>query len=310
MPCRFPDCLLRRIIGLATLLLAVTVFTACSLVRLAYDQAPNLLFWRLDSYVDVNGEQGPRLRDAIDRWFDWNRRSQLPVYAAMLARAQREVVLPTTAAAMCAWFGEVEQRLNIALEEAVPPAAELMLSLTPEQLQHIERRLAKAHEESRKNFLQPDPAERRSASLKRAADRFEMVYGSLDVAQRERLAVLLARSAFDPERWLAERRLRQREMLQILATVSSAGRTDRAAALPQAQAAARVLVERATRSPRADYRAYQERLVQDNCALAAAMHNAMSPAQREAARAKLKSWEDDLHQLAAASAANGAAASR
>jgi len=292
------------------LLLVVTVFTACSLVRLAYDQAPNLLFWRLDGYVDVNGEQAPKVRDAIDRWSDWHRRSQLPVYATMLARAQREVVLPTTPSTMCTWFGEVEQRLNIALGEAVLPAAELMLSLTPEQLLHIERRLAKGHEESRKNFLQADPAERRAASLKRAVDRFEMVYGSLDAGQRERLSALLAKSSFDPERWLAERRLRQREMIQILATVSSAGRADRAAALPQAEAAARVLIERATRSPRADYRAYQERLIQDNCALAAAMHNAMSPAQREAARAKLKGWEDDLRVLAAAGAATDAAASR
>jgi hypothetical protein len=310
MPFRFPDYLLRRIIGLAMLLLVVTVFTACSLVRLAYDQAPNLLFWRLDGYVDVNGEQTPKVRDAIDRWFAWHRRSQLPVYATMLARAQREVVLPATPSTMCAWFGEVEQRLDIALEEAVPPAADLMLSLTPEQLQHIERRLAKGHQESRENFLQADPAERRAASLKRAADRFEMVYGSLDAAQRERLAALLAKSSFDPERWLAERRLRQREMLQILATVSSAGRGDRAAALPQAEAAARVLVERATRSPRADYRAYQQRLLQDNCALVAAMHNAMSPAQREAARAKLKGWEDDLRALAVAGPSDDAAASR
>jgi hypothetical protein len=71
----------------------------------------------------------------------------------------------------------------------------------------------------------------------------------------------------------------------------------------------RVLAERAIRSPRADYRAYQERLTRENCALAAEMHNQMTPAQRSHARNKLKGWEDDLRLLAASpvNGANGAA---
>ena len=308
---------LGRIIGLALLLLTLG---ACSLVRLTYEQAPNLAYWWLDGYVDVSGEQSPKVRDAMERWFAWHRRTQLPEYVALLARAQREVTEPTTAAALCAWTGETEKQLDAALEGAVPAAAELMLTLTPEQLQHIERRFAKGNEETRADFLQADPTERKAAALKRTVERFENLYGRLGDAQRERLAGLLAKSSFDAERWLAERRLRQRELLQTLATVSSAGRSggDRAAAVQQAQAGARLLIERTTRSPRTDYRAYQQRLLQDNCALVATMHNAMSAAQRQSARAKLKGWEEDLRSLMAAggsggsgsSGANNAAASR
>ena len=69
--------------------------------------------------------------------------------------------------------------------------------------------------------------------------------------------------------------------------------------MAQAQAAVRVLVERALRSPRADYRAYQVRLAEDNCALAATMHNLATPEQRAHARQKLRSWEEDLRILAA-----------
>ena len=298
---------LGRIIGLALVLLALG---ACSLVRLTYDQAPNLAYWWLDGYVDINGEQTPKVRDAMERWFAWHRRTQLPQYAALLARAQRDVTEPTTAAALCTWTGEAERQLDAALEGAVPAAAELMLTLTPEQLQHIERRFAKGTEETRADFLQGDPAERKAAALKRTVARFENLYGRLGETQRERLAGLLARSSFDAERWLAERYLRQRELLQTLAAVSSTGRSggDRAAAVQQAQAAARLLIERTTRSPRANYRAYQQRLVQDNCALVATMHNAMSAAQRQAARAKLKGWEDDLRSLVAAGSSGGGAA--
>ena len=276
------------------------------MVRLAYDQAPHLTYWWIDGYVDSQGDQTPRLREAIDRWFVWHARTQLPEYAALLARAQREVIAPITPAAMCAWAAEAERRIDLALEAAVPGAAELMLTLTPAQLQHIERRMAKGNDETRADFLQADAAERRAASLKRVVERFERIYGRLDTTQRERLAALLATASFEPERWLAERRLRQREILQTLAAVSVAGGSaDRNAALQQAQAAARVLAERTTRSPRADYRAYQQRLVHDNCQLAATMHNAMTPSQRQAARAKFKGWEEDLRALSAASASAG-----
>jgi len=300
----------RRIIGLGLLLL---ILGGCSVVRLAYDQAPTLLYWWVDGYVDVNDEQAPRLREGIDRWFAWHRRTQLPDYLSLLARAQREIVEPTTGAAMCSWASEIEKRVDAALEGALPASAELMLSLTPEQLRYLERRFRKKNEELRADFLQSDPAERSAKALERSQERFESLYGRLDAAQRERLAELQAKSTFDPERWLVERRLRQRDILQTLTAVSAAGRSgaERAAVAQQAQAAARTIAAQWIRTPRADYRAYQQRLLQDNCALAATMHNAMTLAQRLHARAKLKGWEDDLRALVASAAIDsGASTSR
>ena len=292
---------LRRIIGRALLLPLLLVLGACGTVRLAYDQAPTLMYWWIDGYADISSEQTPALREGIDRWFAWHRRTQLPDYAVLLARAQREVLEPTTAASACVWQADIERRLYGAAGEAVPAAAELMLSLSPEQLLHIERRMAKGLAKARAEFLQPDLAERKALSLKRSIDRFETLYGRLDSAQRERLSAALATSSFDPERWLAERELRQRDMLRMLASVSALGRTagDREVARQQAQAAARSITERTTQSPRADYRTYQLRLRQDNCQLAAAMHNATSPTQRQAARSKLKGWEADVRALIA-----------
>jgi hypothetical protein len=301
---------LRRIIGLALLALGLT---GCGMARLAYDQAPTLAYWWIDGYVDLNAEQTPMVRDGLDRWFAWHRRNQLPEYAALLARAQRELAQPTTAAAMCALADEAERRLDIAVDAAAPALADLVLSLTPEQLRHFERQVAKKDAEVRADFVQPDPAERRDKSFKRTLERYESFYGTLDTAQRERLAALLVASPFDAERWQAERSQRNREMLQTLASVSAAGRSvGRDASLAQAQAAVRTIAERATRSPRPAYRAYQQRLVQDNCALAATMHNLMTPEQRQRARSKLKGWEDDLRSLvaSAASAAGNTAASR
>jgi Family of unknown function (DUF6279) len=294
---------LRWIIGLALALLLV----GCSVLRIAYSQAPTFAYWWIDGYVDLNDEQTPKLRDAIDRWFEWHRRVEMPRYATLLARAQREVMEPTlNTAQLCAWRDEAQRRLDAALDEATPAFATLMVSLTPEQIRHLERKMAKDGEELKKDFAQPDKAERAEVSFKRTLERYENLYGRLDDAQRAKLAQLLAVSPFDADRWLAERDRRNSDLMAMLTTVSTAGKSaDGATAQAKAQAAVRVLAERALRSPRPEYRAYQERLTQENCALAAARHNATTPAQRVYARNKLKGWEDDVRLIVAGSAVNG-----
>ncbi len=52
-------------------------------------------------------------------------------------------------------------------------------------------------------------------------------------------------------------------------------------------------------SPKDDYRAYQQRLIQFNCGFAAEVHNLATPEQRRAAAEQLKDWEDDARALAA-----------
>jgi hypothetical protein len=287
----------RWIIGVALALMVA----GCSVLRLAYGQAPTLSYWWIDGYVDLDEPQSAKLREGLDRWFDWHRRTEMPRYATLLVRAQREVMEPSLSAdQLCAWRDEAARRMDAALDEATPMAAALMVTLTPEQIRHMERKLAKDGAELRRDFAQPDRTERAKASIKRTLERYENLYGRLDDAQRAKLADLLAASPFDADRWLAERDRRNRDLITMLATVSAAGRDgDAAKAQTQAQATMRALTERLLRSPRPEYRAYQERLTLENCALASAMHNQMTAAQRQHARNKLKGWEEDVRLAAA-----------
>jgi Family of unknown function (DUF6279) len=299
---------LRWIIGLALAML----LAGCSVLRIGYSQAPNLAYWWIDGYVDLTEEQAPRVRDAVDRWFEWHRRTEMPRYAALLARAQREVMQPTLSPeALCVWRDEVQRRLDAALDEAAPALAALTLTLSPEQIRHIERKLAVKGEELKQDFAQADKSERAKAAFKRTLERFENLYGPLDDGQRAKLAQLLEASPFDPERWLLERDRRNRDLLATLTSITSAARAaDGAASRARAQAAVRLLAEHALRSPRPDYRAYQERLTRDNCALTAAMHNAATTAQRLHARDKLKSWESDVRLIASEAVDDAAADTR
>jgi len=270
------------------------LLSGCSALRIGYSQAADLAYWWLDGYADFDGEQTRRVREALAQWFVWHRKTQLPDYAQLLVRAQAEVRADTTPARACEWQGELLKRAHIAWEQAVPAAAEWALSVTPQQIQHIERRYAKVNTEFHEDYLQEDPRERAEATTKRAVERAESLYGRLDATQRARVAAAMARSPFDPELWLAERRLRQQDALQLLRRLGAEG-----ASREQAQGALRVYAEQVERSPREAYRRYSERLAEFNCAFAASLHNSTSPAQRRTALNKLSGWEGDVRALAA-----------
>jgi predicted ArsR family transcriptional regulator len=172
--------------------------------------------------------------------------------------------------------------------------ADVMRTLSEPQLAHLEHKFAESNEDLADRFLQRKPEARRKAQLERAVDRIEMLYGDLGDAQLEQVAKLALETPFDPERWLAERRSRQQDVLQTLRRLSASQ-----ASTEQADAALRALIQRMRVSPHDDYRAYQLRLIRFNCGFAAQVHNLTTPAQRAAAARRLKGWEDDARALAA-----------
>ncbi len=277
------------IIGLLLALLA-----GCSALKLGYGQGPTLAYWWIDRYLDLNNSQSERTRAALAEWFRWHRSTQLGDLADLLAQAQRQALAPATPAQVCTWTEVLTVRLNRAYEQAVPAMAEVALTLTPAQLQHLEQRYAKVNADFAEDFLQPSPVERQEASLKRAVERAEFFYGRLDAAQRELLARGIAASPFDPQAWIAERRARQGDVLAALRRWTSVRPS--AEALRQEL---RLLGEGLQQSPRSSYRAYQQRLLDYNCVFAAELHNATTPAQRRHAADLLKGWEADLRALSA-----------
>jgi Family of unknown function (DUF6279) len=273
---------------------ALSLLAGCSAVRLVYNQGPTFAFWWLDGYFDFDTEQSALAREGLADWFTWHRATQLTDYAALLAKAQQQILHDITPAEVCQWSDELRRRIELGYEQGVPVMAKLLVSLKPEQVRHVERRYQKADADFRDDFLQATRTEQLEVSNKRALSRAELVYGNLDDAQRNLLAQGIAASPFDPQGWLAERQARQREIIDSLRSLQ-AQRTE----FTRAQAALRVFAVHAAVSPRPGYRGYQQRLIAYNCELVARLHNSAVPQQRRHGAERLKSWEDDLRALAA-----------
>jgi hypothetical protein len=280
---------------IAALLVAMLALSACGIaVRLGYNQGPSLAFRWLDSYVDFDDAQSLRVRSGLDEWFAWHRRTQLPDYAELLARARAEVVDPVTPERMCAWGRDLRARIEAGLEHAAPVLAQIAPTLSLQQLASIEKRNAEKNDDYRGDFLDRVPAKRMKAAIRREIERAEMLYGELDEAQREFVAGAVARSPWNGDLAYAERLHRQRDLLSVLRRLS----TTRAAPA-QADAEIRAYMQRIERSPRDEYRRYAERMAEFNCGFAAALHNRTSEGQRRVAATRLKAYEDELRALAA-----------
>ena len=266
----------------------------CSSITLAYNAGPQFAWWWIDGYFDFNREQTPPVKRALDELFDWHRATQLTTYLPILTQAQGQVLEPTTAATACRWQTQVRDALEPTLERALQQAADVVPSLGEAQFTHLSQRYAKVLRETRDDFLQPDPAERLRESVKRVEERTEWLYGRLEAAQQRVIRAGVAASPYNPELWLAERQRRQADTLQTLRRLV-ADKADH----EQRVAALRTLVGHTERSPDPEYRAYQLKLADYNCAFAAQVHNATTAVQRQRALKTLKGWEGDIRALMA-----------
>jgi hypothetical protein len=283
---------LKTTIILALALLTAALSSGCSSVRLAYGNAPQLAWWWLDGYVDFSREQAPAARQAVDSYFDWHRRSQLPDYAVWLTAIQPQFADSMNPAQACRLLEQGRDKLEPSLQRALQVAADFVPGLGEDQFKAIDKRFAKVNDTMRDDFLQPDAADRADAAFKRTLERAERIYGSLGSAQKRVIREGLAASPFNPELWLADRQRAQRDTVQTLRKLVAdrAGPEQRVAAL-------RALAQRTERSPDPEYRAYQLRLTDYNCSFAARLHNATTAAQRETARERLQGWVGDLRAL-------------
>ena len=276
-----------------TLIIAVTLFTGCSAIKLAYNQAPDLGYWWLDGYFDFNEQQTPKVRDELAKLFAWHRSNELPKTADFLAQTARLMAGEISSAQACKSFDQVRGLIDNISNQALPALAELAPTITPSQIEHLKRKYAKNADEFNRDYIKGTPASRDAKRLKQAIDRSETFYGKLEEPQIAAIKQALAASSFDAAYSLKERQRRQQELIDLLSGLASAK-----ASPATSGHALRAYIQRAWESPDPVYRAYSQRLTQEGCSSFASVHASTNATQRAYAVKVLKGYEVDLRTLA------------
>ena len=290
--CNTNSMFVRRIFGGLLGLILTLYLSGCSVVRLGYGQLPDLGYWWVDSYLDLDDAQSVALRNDLAKLFDWHRSQELLPLAQALTQLQALALQDTTSAAVCRAVGDLRPRLQALADQSAPALTRLAVSLKPEQLTHLQHQLTKRQQSWRDDWLSDDPAKRLAKRSKRLIDRSEMFYGRLSDTQRTLMRSGVAVSGFDPALMQTDLLRRHQDMLQTAQLLAQG-----ALSAAQAQAQTTQLLARLMRSPDADYRQHMDLVNQENCQIFADLHNSTTPAQKQKLADSLKGYELDARAL-------------
>ncbi len=266
--------------------------SGCGAVRLAYNNAPDLSYWWLDSFLDLDSPQSVRLRADLNTLHAWHRKEELPQVADMLKNLQAAVPHAVAADQVCQLSRYLEARFQAVLDRAAPTAIALAPTLSNAQLDHLARAWDKRNADWREEWLDGSPESRLDRRLKNAIDRTEGFYGRLTDPQKALLRSQLENSPFDAAIQYKEVLRRQKDALQTLRTLKTGTPSD-----IHIQADMRALLARSMQSPDAAFVRHTERLRTHFCESAAELHNSTNTAQRTKLQQTLQGYESDVRTL-------------
>jgi hypothetical protein len=267
----------------------------CSLIETTYNQSPFLLQWWLDRQLDLDSQQERQLKADLRTLLAWHRQTQLPQVVqsvqGLIGIASNDLQTAQT----CAFQNEVWQSLPVLAQQAGAVLARTALSLRAEQIAHLRQYHEEDNIKWREEWLDGPEDERLQRRLKRALERIEDYYGSLDASQKSLLRETLRASPYQPAIAWQERQRRQRDILDTLDRIRLTQ--------PELKVVQTELGEMMRRMLNPPIQAHRDHVLanaQALCTSASRMHNAMRPEQRDRALQKLGQQQQSLARLLSA----------
>ncbi len=277
------------------MLLLAALVTGCSGLRLSYRQADIILAWRADTYFNLDRSQKREFNARIDRLLDWHRYEQLPEYAtfatAAIVRMQHGLRHDDVV-----WFVDgLKARYRIIVDRGADDAADLLATLTPEQIVALQKQWAKVNRKfAAEHELDGSVEKQKRARLKRMMGQIEDWTGSLAGEQKRQIAALIDPTPLIEHLRHQDRIRRQQEFLVLLSL-----RSDMSEFRPRLHAWLRDW-ERG-RAP--DYERLTNEVYERRIDLYIAVDKLITPAQRQHALRRLQDYIDDFIALSKRSSA-------
>lgn len=197
-------------------ILAAATLAACSGVRMAYDNADTFIRWRMLQFLDVQGEQADELDERIAAFMRWHRAQALPKYARdaddAARRLERGLSREDLVWGYDVFIGHGREAMRAAADQMAP----LLDRLTPEQVQHMEQRVAEENRAFAREYLRGSEQERREQRARRIVERLEDWLGNLSKAQIEAVQQFTARAPLIDELRDRDNQRIQGEILAII----------------------------------------------------------------------------------------------
>lgn len=279
-----------RLVALALLALAIA---ACSTIRFGYNNADTLVLHSLSRYVSLTSEQEQAVKQRTARVLAWHRATQLNDYAAFVQRARVSIDGDITPAEVLEFNEGVNLRLGALGERVAPDAAALALTLTPAQIDQIERKLVDDNVKARKESAQ-ELKQAVDERAKKYAERAEFWFGRLTPQQVQMVKTSLANRPVDSMYWFEARERRTKDLVALLRRIQ--------AERPAQDTAAtwfRAYFAELAKPSNPQQRARGDSFRRDNAQMIAQLLNSATPEQHAHLDKRLSGFASEFVQLAA-----------
>jgi hypothetical protein len=193
------------------------LLAGCSMIRVGYGHLDTYAAWKANEYFDLEAHQKDEFARRFNRLHEWHRYEQLPDYAAFLSQARRRLDRPLQFEDV-EWFIEgVKTRYARLVTRTVDDAAALLYTITPAQLESLQRQWEKDNRRFARDYRLAGSLE----DIKRARARRTLALardwvGNLTHEQEQRI-IALANDLPVTEKLRHEDRMRrQREFLELM----------------------------------------------------------------------------------------------
>lgn len=273
----------------AFVLAAALALAACSALRVTYNNADTVLRYMAWEYFDLDAGQFDEVKAKLASVHEWHRASELPVYA-VLARTASQRVAKGLKEDDIAWgISMLRARYRMLAARIAADGAPVFVTLSPEQLVHLEKKLAERNAKFAREFFPGDEKAGLRAQAKTMIDRFEEWTGSLSREQEARIERFVrSHTRYTVLRFEDRARL-QRDAVALMRGVRGA-----AALGPRLAALFSHPDDRRTE----DFRRETQRWEADFARLLVELDRTLTAEQRARSVRRLTSYADDFQTLA------------
>lgn len=287
-----------RLARLGLSILVAMAVSACSMVRVGYESAPWYASWQLDRYWALDSEQAGHAQERVEDLVRWHRRSELPEYSRWLRRVSERVQAPIDLEEATSWrrtmagfWGRTGQRLG-------PGLTRIIVTLRPEQIERMKRRMTSENNDYIKEFLPDDPGERQRRRVKRIEQRIEYYLGDVAGEQREIVLQKARAMSQNEEIWYRERLARQQDFLRLLARLSRPGQPLSEAQREEAERHVVGYLASLWEPADPQRRNSLESVMRASDEITVAVLNVATPRQKDKLSRRLLGWAEDIEALA------------
>lgn len=205
----------RRVASLAVLV-AFLLLASCATVQLSYNNADVAIRWKVQQYFDLQGEQETAFKARLGRFHAWHRTEELPRYEALFHAAGERVADGVSAEDIVWATRSLRERYHLLLTRAAAGAAPVLATLTPGQLDHLDKQFTEANLKFAKEHLIGKEDKQRKDRLQRMRANMADWIGDLTSAQESRIAEMVRTSPSLAIYRLEERRQLQSQFMEIV----------------------------------------------------------------------------------------------